>query len=73
MKPHSTMVAGYYDNPTGDMRFFNNLFARKGDLTPFNEALLPMQLAGNVFLKAQTLARRSLPRCSSRTSIRIFN
>jgi alpha-N-arabinofuranosidase len=51
MKPHSTEVAGYRDNPSGDMRFFNNLFAQGGDLSPFNEAQLPMQLAGNVFLK----------------------
>jgi alpha-N-arabinofuranosidase len=51
MKPHSTEVAGYHDNPSGDMRFFNNLAARKGDLSPFNETRLPMQLDGNVFLK----------------------
>jgi alpha-N-arabinofuranosidase len=51
MKPHSTIVAGYHDNPSGDMRFFNNLFAQGGDLSLFNETRIPMQLAGNVFLK----------------------
>ena len=51
MKPHSTEVVGYYDNPSGDIRFFNNIFAEEGDLTPFNETHLPMQFAGNVFLK----------------------
>jgi len=51
MKPHSTIVAGYHDNPIGDMRFFNNLFAQAGDLSLFNETRLPMELAGNVFLK----------------------
>ncbi len=51
MKPHSTLVAGYHDNPSGDMRFFNNLFAQVGDLSLFNETRLPMELAGNVFLK----------------------
>lgn len=62
MKPHSTTVAGYYDNPSGDMRFFNNLLAQGGDLTPFNEASLPMQLAGNVFLKgAKPCSQESSP------------
>jgi hypothetical protein len=51
MKPHSTEVAGYHDNPSGDMRFYNNLFAQNGDLSLFNETHLPIWLAGNVFLK----------------------
>lgn len=50
MKPHSTQVAGYHDNPCGDMRFFNNLFAQGGDLSPFDKTSLPMRLGGNVFL-----------------------
>ena len=51
MKPHSTEVDGYHDNPSGDIRFFNNLVAGKGDLSPFDETHLPMRLAGNVFLQ----------------------
>jgi alpha-N-arabinofuranosidase len=51
MKPHSTQVAGYHNNPSGDMRFYNNIFAQNGDLTPYNETHLPMYLRGNVFLK----------------------
>jgi alpha-L-arabinofuranosidase len=51
MKPHSTEVAGYHDNPCGDLRFFNNLVAESGDLSAFNETRLPMEMAGNVFLK----------------------
>ncbi len=51
MKPHATEVAGYHDNPSGDLRFFNNLFAQDGDLSAFNQTRLPMQLAGNVFLE----------------------
>jgi alpha-N-arabinofuranosidase len=44
------------------MRFFNNLFAQEGDLSPFNEASLPMQLAGNVFLKgAKPCSHESAP------------
>ena len=41
MKPHSTEVAGLHDNPSGDMRFYNNVFAQAGD---------PMTVKGNVFL-----------------------
>jgi len=50
MKPHSTEVAGYHDNPSGDLRFFNNLVAQAGDLSAFNQTRLPMQLDGNVFV-----------------------
>lgn len=48
MKPHSTEIAGYHDNPSGDMRFFNNIFMQD-DLTSFNETHLPVHLEGNVF------------------------
>jgi alpha-L-arabinofuranosidase len=51
MKPHSTEVAGYHDNPCGDLRFVNNIVAQAGNLSAFNRTRLPMQLAGNVFLK----------------------
>lgn len=54
MKAHSTEVAGYQDNPSGDMRFFNNIFAQDGDLSAFNQTQLPVELAGNVFLKGAT-------------------
>jgi hypothetical protein len=33
------------------MRFYNNLFAQAGDLSPYDETRLPMHLGGNVFLK----------------------
>jgi alpha-L-arabinofuranosidase len=62
MKPHSTQVAGYHDNPSGDMRFFNNLFAQNGDLSPFDVTRLPVELAGNVFLKgARPCAQGAAP------------
>jgi alpha-N-arabinofuranosidase len=51
LKPHSTEVAGLHDNPSGDMRFYNNLSAQAGDLSPYDETRLPMSLGGNVFLK----------------------
>ncbi|SPE25422.1 conserved exported hypothetical protein [Candidatus Sulfotelmatomonas gaucii] len=63
MQPHSTQVVGYHDNPCGDMRFFNNVFAQGGDLSPYSAATpLPMQLAGNVFLKgAQPCSQEANP------------
>jgi alpha-N-arabinofuranosidase len=51
MKAHSTEIAGFHDNPSGDVRFYNNVFAQAGDLSPYNDARLPVWLAGNVFLK----------------------
>lgn len=50
MKAHSTEIAGLHDNPSGDMRFYNNIFAQAGDLSPYNQARLPMFVKGNVFL-----------------------
>ncbi|MEO8738053.1 MAG: right-handed parallel beta-helix repeat-containing protein [Edaphobacter sp.] len=62
MKPHSTQIAGYHNNPSGDMRFYNNIFAKDGDLTPYNETRLPMYLAGNVFLKdSQPCSKEASP------------
>jgi alpha-L-arabinofuranosidase len=50
LKPHSTRVAGYHDNPTGDDRFYNNLFVGHGGLQPYDRARLPVWMDGNVFL-----------------------
>lgn len=62
LKPHSTIIAGLHDNPDGDMRFYNNIFAQAGDLTPFDNTKLPMFLQGNVFLgEARTCAQESSP------------
>lgn len=52
MKAHSTRPAGLHNNPSGDIRFYNNLFAQAADISPFNETMLPMTLAGNVFVGA---------------------
>ena len=51
LKAHSTEITGLHDNPCGDLRFYNNVFVKDGDLSPFNEAALPMHLDGNVFLE----------------------
>ena len=50
-KAHSTEVAGLHDNPCGDVRYYNNLFAQRGNLSPYDKATLPVWMAGNVFLK----------------------
>lgn len=50
LKPHSTEIAGMHGNPTGDMRFYNNLFVEGGDLSQFNNSDLPSFFGGNVFL-----------------------
>jgi len=48
--PHSTVVAGLHDNPSGDDRYYNNLMADKASLTPYNAANLPVFMNGNVFV-----------------------
>jgi alpha-N-arabinofuranosidase len=49
-KPHSTGVAGFHDNPIGDTRYYNNLFVKSADLTPYDEARMPVWMDGNVFM-----------------------
>lgn len=49
-KPHSTVIAGFHDNPTGDDRYYNNLFVQRADLHVYDNAQLPMQMEGNVYL-----------------------
>lgn len=51
LRPHSTQVAGYHDNPRGDDRFYNNLFIGPANLSAYNDSKLPVTMAGNVFLK----------------------
>lgn len=50
-KPHSTELAGFHDNPSGDDRYYNNLFVARGDLSPCDAAKMPDFMEGNVFLK----------------------
>jgi len=50
-KAHSTEFAGLHNNPCGDVRYNNNLFVNRGDVSPYDKTLLPVQMAGNVFLK----------------------
>jgi alpha-N-arabinofuranosidase len=49
-KAHSTELAGFHDNPSGDDRFYNNLVMNRGDLSKYDAARLPVSMEGNVFL-----------------------
>lgn len=51
LKAHSTELGGFHDNPNGDHRYYNNLFAQGADLSSYDNALLPVWADGNVFLK----------------------
>jgi alpha-N-arabinofuranosidase len=51
LKAHSTEVGGYHDNPNGDHRYYNNLFAQGAGLSTYDNAILPVWMDGNVFLK----------------------
>ena len=50
-KAHSTELAGLHNNPSGDYRFYNNLLVAAGNLSPWDDATLPVWLEGNVFTK----------------------
>ena len=50
-KAHSTEIAGLHNNPNGDVRYYNNLFTARGDNSTYNKPMLPVWMAGNVFLK----------------------
>lgn len=50
-KAHSTTLAGLRKTPNGDVRFYNNLLVGSASLTGYDEATLPVQMEGNVFLK----------------------
>ncbi|HEY9165990.1 MAG TPA: right-handed parallel beta-helix repeat-containing protein [Candidatus Kryptonia bacterium] len=50
LKPHSTEVAGYHDNPCGDETYYNNIFVKRCDLKNYDNAQLKMPMDGNVYL-----------------------
>lgn len=50
LKPHSTEIAGFHNNPCGDTRFYNNIFVGRTQLSPYNQSILPVQMDGNVYL-----------------------
>jgi alpha-N-arabinofuranosidase len=49
MKPHSTTVAGYHDNPSGDLRFYNNLLRSRAISRPSTKRSCRCSLQGMCF------------------------
>jgi len=47
---HSTEIAGLRNIEGGDDRFFNNIFAGRSGLAGYDDAALPVHMAGNVYL-----------------------
>lgn len=47
--PHGTAIVGLHDCPCGNTTYANNIFTRI-DLTPYDEALLPVKMSGNLYL-----------------------
>jgi len=56
-RPHSTALAGLHDNPRGDDRYYNNLFASRADLSQYDDTKLPVWMDGNVFLNGAKPSR----------------
>lgn len=47
---HGTEIAGLSKTEGGDNRFINNIFVNPTGLVGYNDAALPLQMSGNVFL-----------------------
>jgi alpha-N-arabinofuranosidase len=56
LKAHSTEVAGLAPNPSGDERYYNNIFVN-GGLAEYDRAKLPVFMSGNVFLNGAKPSR----------------
>jgi len=56
-RAHSTELGGLTNNPSGDVRYYNNLFVQRGDVSPYDKATLPLSMAGNVFLRGTKPSR----------------
>jgi alpha-N-arabinofuranosidase len=57
-KAHSTDLAGMHNNPRGDDKYFNNIFAGPADLSFYDKAPLAVKMEGNVFLKGAKPSNR---------------
>lgn len=65
-KPHSTELAGMHDNPSGDDRYYNNIFVQRWNANPYDTAKFPVAMHGNVFLKgAQPAKAEAAPRVNA--------
>jgi alpha-N-arabinofuranosidase len=57
LRAHSTEIAGLHSNPCGDDRYYNNLFVKCGDLSPYDSATLSVWMNGNLFFKGARPSR----------------
>jgi len=56
-KPHTTELGGLVNIKGGDDRFLNNIFVGSTGLAPYDKAVLPVAMDGNVFLKGAQPSR----------------
>lgn len=54
---HATAVAGLTNNPCGDVRYYHNIFAAQGDISPYDKATLPVWMDGNIYLRGAKATR----------------
>ncbi len=62
-KAHTTDLAGLCNTRGGDDRFYNNIFSNAAGLTPYDDAALSMQMAGNVFLNGAKPSKHEQDAC----------
>ena len=58
LEAHGTQMTGLYKNPSGDDRYYSNIFVN-GGLSRYDPAVLPVSMAGNVFLKGATPSKHA--------------
>lgn len=57
-RAHSTDLAGMHNNPFGDDKWLNNIFAGPADLSFYDKTPLAVKMEGNVFLKGAKPSKR---------------
>ncbi len=56
-KAHSTTIVALHNNPSGDLRFYNNLFVQRPDMAKLDHATLPVWMDGNIYIIGAKPAR----------------
>jgi len=60
LRPHDVQMTELKGTELGDDRWLNNLFIGAGDLSPYDDAKLPVVMDGNVFLKNATPSKHEM-------------
>jgi alpha-N-arabinofuranosidase len=60
LRPHDVQMTELKGTELGDDRWLNNLFIGAGDLSPYDNAKLPVVMDGNVFLKNATPSKHEM-------------